>query len=145
MVAATSHIPQDGSITYGPENTVDGDLQTAWNSDAPGTEGRGETLTYRFAEPVDLKAVRFVNGYVKNDDVFTANHRARDLVIRADNSAQPVMLLDTGDEQEVAFDFGLTSKVEIEVLDIYPGDGFDRPELTADLAITEVAFLALQP
>lgn len=143
-VTASSHLEPAGDITYGPENVLDDDIATAWNSDAPNRDGRGETLTFRFSQPVNLQGLRFVNGYTKNPEIFTANHRIRDLVITADGRSQQVTLLDTGDRQEITVDFGLTSKVELEVMEIYPGAGFDNPALTADLALTEVSFLAVQ-
>lgn len=143
-VSASSHLPPAGAITYDPMNAVDGDRQTAWNSDSRQDQGRGETLTFRFSEPVDLKAVRFVNGYAKNADIYSANHRLKSVVVGTDQSSQMLTLLDTSDDQEITYDFGLTSKVVLEVLDVYPGDGFANPDLTADLAVSEVTFLAVQ-
>lgn len=144
LVMASSHLPPDGEITYDPGNTVDGDPTTAWNSDAPGTDGRGQVLTYRFTEPVDLRAIRIVNGYAKNPDIFAANHRLREVEVRTDAGAQRVSLLDTDEQQEITFDFGLTSKVVLEVVDVYTGDGFANPDLTADLALSEIGFVAIQ-
>ncbi len=143
-VVATSYLPPADAITYDPGNTIDGDPSTAWNSDSREADGRGETLTFRFSEPVDLKAVRFVNGYAKNAEIYEANHRLRSVVIGTDQSSQMLTLLDTSDAQEITFDFGLTSKVVLEVVDIYAGEGFANPDLTADLAISEVSFLAVQ-
>jgi hypothetical protein len=143
-VTASSSLAPDGSITYGPGNTVDGDLETAWNSDAPESELRGQRLTYRFTEPVDLEAIRFVNGYAKSAEIYVANHRIREVRIETDRVSQLVSLLDTSDSQEITFDFGYTSKVVLEVVEIFPGTGFDNPDLTADLALTEIGFLAVQ-
>ncbi len=143
-VAASSFLAAEGAITYEPLNTIDGDLQTAWNSDAGESDGRGQVLTYRFTEPVGLSAIRLVNGYAKGEDIFAANHRIKELEVRTDRGSQRVSLLDTSDEQEITFDFGVTSKVELEVIEIYPGDGFDDATLTADLALTEIDFLASQ-
>ncbi len=144
MVTASSHLPPANQIDYDPANTIDGDPGTAWNSDAQGTEGRGETLVFRFAEPVDLKVLRFVNGYAKSSGIFDANHRLRDVVVRTDQGARSLTLLDTSDPQEVGFDFGLTSKVIVEVVDVYTGTGFADSELTADLAVSEIGFVAIQ-
>jgi hypothetical protein len=141
-VVASSFLPPDGSITYEPANTIDDDLQTAWNSDTPDDDGRGQTLTYRFTEPVTITSIRFVNGYAKNDDVYGANHRIQDLVVHTDGGSRLVTLLDTPDHQEIAFEFGYTSKVTLEVQEIYPGDGFADTSLSADLALTEVEFVA---
>ncbi|MGI9595403.1 MAG: NADase-type glycan-binding domain-containing protein [Acidimicrobiales bacterium] len=143
-VEASSHLPPAEEVTYDPGNTIDRDPLTAWNSDSPEADGRGESLTFRFSEPVDLKGVRFIDGYAKNPEIFEANHRLRSVVVSTDQSNQMLTLLDTSDAQEIRFDFGVTSKVVLEVVDIYPGDGFANPELTADLAVSEVSFLAVQ-
>lgn len=144
MVAASSFLVPDGAITYAPSNTIDDDLETAWNSDAPTTDGRGELLTFRFTEPVDLTAIRFTNGYAKNPEIFAANHRIQQVWVRTDTTDQLVNLLDTSDEQEIAAEFGFTSKVILEVVEVFPGDGFADPTLTADLALTEIDFVAVQ-
>lgn len=144
-VTATSFLPPDGSITYGPANIVDDDLTTAWNSDVPDGDGRGQQVTFRFTTPVDLTAIQFVNGYAKSPEIFAANHRIRELRIQTDASTQLVTLLDTTDPQEISFDFGVTSKVVLEVLEVFAGEGFENPDLTADLALTEVDFVAVQP
>lgn len=144
-VTASSALAPVDAITYGPENLLDDDLATAWNSDAPEGDGRGETVTFRFTAPVDLTAIQFVNGYAKSPEIFAANHRVRELRIQTDTSTQLVTLLDTTDPQQIGFAFGVTSKVVLEVLDVFPGSGFDNPDLTADLALTEVDFVAVQP
>lgn len=143
-VEASSHLPPADGITYDPANTIDGDPLTAWNSDSPEADGRGESLTFRFSEPVDLKKVRFVNGYAKNPEIYAANHRLREVLVLTDRSERMLTLLDTSDPQEIGFDFGLTSKVRLEVVDVYTGDGFARPDLSADLALSEVSFVAVQ-
>lgn len=143
-VVASSHLPAAGAITYQPANTIDRDPSTAWNSNSPEGDGRGESLTFRFSEPVDLKGVRFINGYAKNQEIFAANHRLRSVLVHTDQSSEQLTLLDTHDPQEISFDFGLTSKVVLEVLDVYTGSGFADAELTADLALSEVSFLAVQ-
>ncbi len=144
VVAATSFLVPDGAITYDPTNTIDDDLQTAWNSDAGDTSGRGELLTFRFTEPIDLTAIRFTNGYAKNPEIFAANHRVQQLWVRTDAGDQLVNLLDTSTEQEITVDFGYTSKVVLEIVEVYEGLGFDDASLTADLALTEIDFVAVQ-
>lgn len=141
-VEASTTLASTEALTYGPRNTLDGDRQTAWNSDA--AESVGQVLTYRFAEPVELTAVRFVNGYAKDDDTFAANHRLKTVLVTTDQTAQSLTLLDTDDPQEISFDFGLTSKVELQVTEIFEGDGFITPDISTDLALTEIAFVAVQ-
>ncbi|MGH1488987.1 MAG: discoidin domain-containing protein [Acidimicrobiales bacterium] len=141
-VEASSFLAPAGDITYNPRNTLDGDPQTAWNSDAE--ELIGQTLTFRFAEPVELTALQFVNGYAKNDNIFASNHRLKSVLVTTDQSSESLTLIDDDGPQEISFDFGLTTKVVLEVTEIFEGEGFASPELNADLAVSEVAFVAVQ-
>ena len=142
-VEASSYLQPDGNITYDPDNAIDGDLDTAWNSASAPDDGRGQTMTFRFTEPIDLRKVSIVNGYAKDANIYDANHRIRDLIITTDTIRKTVSLFDSTDEQEIVFEFGFTSKVEIEVTDVFVGSGFSDPALTADLALTEISFFAL--
>lgn len=144
VVQASTFLPPADTITYDPENTIDGDENTAWNSDAPETDGRGEHLTFRFTEPVDLQAIRFVNGYPKTADIYAANHRVREVRVTTDSGSQTVNLLDTSDVQQITHAFGHTTKVVLEVIEIYPGSRSSNPAITADLALAEVSFVAVQ-
>ena len=142
--ATTALLPDGNEGSFGPNNTIDGDLETAWNSDARSSNGQGQVLTYRFSEPVDLKSIRFLNGSAQSPRAFAANHRIRELLVRTDSTSQAITLLDMRDEQEVTFEFGLTSKVEIEVIDFYQGDGFDNQGRQAELSLSEIQFIAVQ-
>jgi hypothetical protein len=138
--ASSTLAPFSDTLTYEVTNMLDGDPSTAWNSDAPDADGRGEVLTFRFTEPVELSAVRIVNGYAKSPDLFAANHRISRATVRTDNATTEIVLLDVIAEQEIALTVGPTAKLEIQVDDVFVGDGFDNPELTADLAVSEIEF-----
>jgi hypothetical protein len=138
--ASSTLAPVSDTLTYEVTNMLDGDTSTAWNSDAPGPDGRGEVLTFWFTEPVELRAVRIVNGYAKSPDLFAANHRISRATVRTDDATTEVVLLDVIAEQEIALTVGPTAKLEIQVDDVFVGDGFDNPELTADLAVSEIEF-----
>lgn len=144
IVTASSALADDDDLTYGAANTIDGDLTTAWNSDVPDGEVVGQSLVYRFVEPVDLRSIRFVNGYAKSDAVFSANHRIHRVEVTTDSGVRMLTLLDTADAQEITHDFGLTSKVSLEVVEVYEGSGFTDESLTSDLALTEISFVAVQ-
>ena len=131
--SATSTLPPDGELTYGPGNTVDGDLQTAWNH-GTGGDAAGEILRYDFANPVDLVTIGVVNGYAKSEELYAANHRLRDVVVRTDAGAFPLTLADTVSHQELTASFGITTSAEILVVTVYEGSDYD------DLAVTEVDF-----
>lgn len=146
-VAASSFGPpndQDGT-THGPDNLLDGDPATAWVS-APGSDqGRGETLTFRFTEIIDLQAIQFVNGYIDSEDRYRTNHRIRQMTVRTDSRAEPfvVLLLDIMESQDITADFGLTAKVEVEINDVFPASGAQAAS-GSGVALTEVSFLAVQ-
>jgi serine/threonine protein kinase len=134
-VSATSILPPDVSsgLTYDPSNAVDGDLSTAWSEGVRGN-GEGESLTFRFPEPVDLARIDIVNGYAKSPRLFQDNARVRDAVISTESGDLPVTLDDRTSTQRIEPPRGRTLFVRIRVGSVYRGSRFE------DLAITEVAF-----
>ena len=125
-------VPDEG-LSYGPDNTLDGDLATAWNDGAPGS-GVGERLTFAFDEPVELVSLEIVNGYAKSADLYAANARVREARIVTDEVTTDVELLDIISPQTIDGPFGTTGSVTIEVLSVYPGNRYE------DLAISEIVF-----
>ena len=67
---ASSFLAPAGSFTYGAENTIDGNPQTAWNHDnsSAGLAPEGQFLRYRFSSPVTLARIDIVNGYAAGRD-----------------------------------------------------------------------------
>lgn len=132
---ASSVLPPDGAITYGINNTLDKNPETAWNDGAAGT-GAGEKLTYRFDRPLQLVTVRLVNGYASTPELFKENARIRAAVLVTDAGRFPVTLPDVADRQDITMDFGRSASLVIEVVSVYPGTKYE------DLAVTEVEFLS---
>ncbi len=131
--SATSTLPDEAPYTYGIKNTLDGNLETAWNDGAPGA-GAGEKLTYRFRSPVDVKTIGLINGYASTPELFKQNARIRDMVVVTDFARFPVTLSDSLARQELNLAFGRTASVVIEIVSVYPGNRYD------DLALTEIDF-----
>jgi len=134
---ASSELPPENGLTYGIGNTLDGDTQTAWNSNGSqvGT-GVGQVLSYRFAGRVHLRRIELVNGYAKNDSVFRRNGRINAVAITTDAGTFEVSLEDSQQPQTVEQDFGVTKAVSLRVLSVYEGSKY------RDLGLTEIAFLA---
>lgn len=59
---ASSVFPTWRNITYGAENTLDGDTGTAWVENASGI-GVGEWLEHQFDSPQVVQEIQFYNGY----------------------------------------------------------------------------------
>ena len=51
-------------VTYVPANVIDGDVETAWRT--PG-DGRGESVTLIFDNPVNVVRIGLIPGYAKTD------------------------------------------------------------------------------
>lgn len=75
--------PQAGN-RYGPDNLFDGRLETAWVEGKAG-DGIGEWVLIETAAPIDIAGVQLLNGYHKNQTVFSRNGRVRGLVLVLSN------------------------------------------------------------
>jgi hypothetical protein len=138
QVRASSTLRPSEGRRYDAANTLDGDRTTAWNSDGKRVgDGIGVTLTYTFAQPVELRRVVVENGYAKSPDVYTWNERVRELEVDTGSSRDVFLISDKKEPQELDADFGTTSTVVLTIRAVYSGQKYK------DLAITEVSFFAL--
>jgi hypothetical protein len=141
--SATSVQKPDGGITYGVGNTLDGNPSTAWNSDgARDGRGPGITVTYRFAEPVNLRSITIRNGYQKvrpNDgvDLWTLNERIRQIQVVTDGGQWIWNLQDARKPQTLSQNFGRTTVVRLKIAQVYPSSKY------RDVAISEIGFTAM--
>ncbi len=65
-------------VTYVPANVIDGDVQTAWRT--PG-DGRDESVTLLFDNPIDVVRIGLIPGYAKTDPETGANRFLQDRII----------------------------------------------------------------
>jgi hypothetical protein len=77
-VAPPSKDAAGNTVTYLPKHVIDGDVETAWRT--PGN-GRGETLTLLFSDPIDVVQVGMIPGYAKIDPATSANRFLQDRII----------------------------------------------------------------
>jgi hypothetical protein len=77
-VAPPSQDAAGNTVTYLPNNVIDGDVDTAWRT--PGN-GHGDTLTLLFDRPVNVVQVGMIPGYAKIDPVTSANRFLQDRII----------------------------------------------------------------
>jgi hypothetical protein len=140
--SASSVQRPDGGISYDVANTLDGNPNTAWNSDgAKDGRGPGIALTYQFAGPVDLRSITIRNGYQKvrakdGVDLWPLNERVRQLEVITDTGTWTWPLSDTKDPQTLQQHFGRTRTVRLKIVQIYPSQKYK------DVAISEIAFMA---
>ncbi|MBI4943576.1 MAG: hypothetical protein HY830_22775 [Actinobacteria bacterium] len=142
---ASSEQDAEGSTSYGADNTLDGKVATAWNSDGKADgAGPGITLTYTFDAPVDLRSVSLTNGYQKviksngkNRDLYAANSRVKQVKVVTDGGEWTWTLQDARAPQTLRKEFGRTKTVTLEILSVYKGAKY------SDTAISEVSFTAV--
>jgi hypothetical protein len=138
--SASSVQRPEGGISYDPGNTLDGNPATAWNSDgAKDGSGPGITLTYTFADPVDLRSVTLFNGYQKvrtsdGVDLWPLNERIRQLELITQAGQWTWDLPDTREPQTLRRDFGRTASVTLKITRVY------RSKKYPDVAISEISF-----
>lgn len=120
--------------TFVAENTLDGNLKTAWNSNGTAGGGPGTTLTYRFAEPVRLGRVDLANGYQAGADEYVRNQRVKTLTVTTEGTQRTFNIGDSKGFQQLELDFGTTREVTLRIDETYPGSRYN------DIAISEVVF-----
>jgi serine/threonine protein kinase len=76
--APASHDASGNVVTYQPSNVLDGDVETAWRT--PGN-GKGESVTLIFDNPVDVTQIGLIPGYAKTDPQTGANRFFQDRII----------------------------------------------------------------
>lgn len=131
---ASSVLPPVPPATFVAENTLDGDLKTAWNSNGAAGAGAGATLTYRFAQPVRLGRIDLANGYQAGADEFARNQRVKTLTVTTDGAQRTFNIGDSKGFQQLELDFGTTSQVTLRIDETYAGSRYN------DIAISEVVF-----
>lgn len=124
------------AAAYGPEKLFDARKEFAWVEGNAATAGEGETLTFRFDQPVHVTAIQIWNGYQRSEEHFAANARVKSFAFGLDGGAMAEYALEDGTlPQKIT----LSAPVEGQVLtwriaDIFPGKKYK------DLAISELLF-----
>jgi hypothetical protein len=136
--ASSTLAPQNGR-DYKVGNVLDGNADTAWNSDGDKVgNGVGQQLTFTFARPTHLVRLDFINGYARNHTLFKENGRIRLIKITTAAGTFDGELADRETVQSLSQDFGTTTSVSITVVSIYPGSKYQ------DLGLTEAGFVELR-
>jgi hypothetical protein len=142
--SASSVQGREGGITYAAANTLDGNPNTAWNSDgARDGRGPGISLTYTFAAPVDLRSITVRNGYQKvrargKADLWRLNGRVKRFQVTTPTGQWTWDLADRRDPQTLQREFGRTTTVRLTIRQVYRSDKYP------DVAISEIAFTRVQ-
>jgi len=123
---------------YQAANTLDGNNDTAWNSDGKKVgRGVGIRLQWRFDRPQHIVQITVLNGWVhsrKFPTIFADNGRIKRVRVTTDTGSTDWALADSPRPQTLRMDLGTTGTVRFEVLEVYPGAKYP------DLALTGISF-----
>ncbi len=114
-------------VTYLPKNVIDGDVSTAWRT--PG-DGRGESVTLIFDNPIDVVRIGMIPGYAKTDPQTGVNRFFQNRIIKAVAYEIPGLpdTKQTFEPQPVPQLVPIrrtTSRITIRILDTTPPGGLD--------------------
>lgn len=76
----------DSTKTYKVEAVLDGNRETCWSEGVSGT-GEGEIIYIEFTTPVYVSEVGFLNGYMKDENVYNANGKIKRVGLDFDGDA----------------------------------------------------------
>jgi hypothetical protein len=130
------------SAAFGPENLIDGDTDTYWND--AGLRGEGATLTFRFAQPVQIFDIEIQN--LVDEVKFRRNYRIKSYVITVDDLPaveRTGMLDDNNTKQTIAIGSRDTRELVIRVTDTYPAQAVGDDPPFEELALQSVRFFGV--
>ena len=132
-VTATSEL-----TNFPATNLIDGNTATEWQVSNGGT---GASLTFTFAQPVELQAIQVQN--IVDPARFVRNFRVQGYRLKF-NDVTPVDtgdLADTLDPQSIAVSTIATTRVTLDVTSTYPATGdADNPPFN-ELGLAEITFI----
>jgi hypothetical protein len=130
---ASSVLPSSKTNFYEPSMMFDGNRATAWVEGEDG-DGIDETVTLHFGRERSLVGFEIINGYDKDQRIWAANSRARELeASTGDGQVQVITLKDVRGASRFDFDAPVdTSWLQLKIRSVYPGSKYK------DTAISEL-------
>ncbi len=120
--ASSVRAPID-QFSYGAQNIIDNDLETAW-VDGKDDEGHGEWIELDLSAPSEVALLEIFSGYQKTSSLYRQNHRPRTIEIRYDDTNTiEYELLDKYAANYIKLDTPInTDKIRITIKDTYGGN-----------------------
>ncbi|BBF45214.1 hypothetical protein lbkm_3976 [Lachnospiraceae bacterium KM106-2] len=83
-IKASSQLKSNGSISYGVNNLLDNDKNSAWVEGSNG-DGTGESLTISLSEEEEIRGIAIANGYQKSEELYGKNNSLASIEIEFSN------------------------------------------------------------
>lgn len=123
-------------------NLIDSNIDTYWNDES--ARGKDAQLTFRFARPVALSEIEFLN--LVDETKFKRNYRIQGYVIRVDDLEIEIAgrLEDTNERQLVKIASLETVELEILITSTYPAQAVGDAPPFDELALNAVRFFGTE-
>lgn len=125
------------AATYGPDNLIDGDLQTEWQ--AP--HGDGLTLTFRWQQPVRIQYIEIYN--IEDENRFLKNYRINGYTITVDDLPnvpyRSTLDDEAGGPQRIDIASIETTTLTLEILSEYASQAIEGQAFD-EIAVAEIKF-----
>lgn len=121
IIAASSFLPPDGDIGYGPDLVFDGDLSTSWTEAVAGP-GIGEFFILQLPHTFDFNELVISSGNLVSR-YFRDNSRIKTLRVSVAGNEFELSLSDEIGSQSLKLpDIVTTDYLRLTIVDIYPGE-----------------------
>jgi hypothetical protein len=125
------------AASYGPDNLIDGNLDTEWQA----THGDGLTLTFRWAQPVNIQYLEIYN--IADENRFFKNYRIQGYNITVDDlpgvTYRNTLKDQAGGPQQIDIASIETTTLTLEILSEYASQAIDGQAFD-EIALAEVKF-----
>jgi Ataxin-1 and HBP1 module (AXH) len=143
-ITSSSHLKDDGKITYVPGNIHDFDLFTAWVPDNKnGSIGRKINFHFKPFSP-RVNEIIIWNGYIKNTELWKANSRVAKFKMIVNGKSTAILeLKDVNNTQSFKInpiqstDSTKDLVLTLEIIEVYKGTKYD------DVVVSEINFNGL--
>lgn len=145
-VEASSVLYAKNGYPYGPELTIDGDLNSCWQEGAEGN-GEGEYIKYVLGSTYDLQYITIVNGQAKSEKKYYENGRIARLELRFANNQDDESAVNGGYYVEIPDEPGeyvlslvdVVNTSEVNTVYVYINEAYQGSKWS-DTCVSEVCF-----
>lgn len=130
------------AASYSASKLIDGDFNTEWQA----AHGEGLTLTFRWAQPVQIKYLEIYN--IQDETRFKRNYRINGYKITVDDlpgvENRQTLKDEAGGPQQIDIASIETTTLTLEILSDYPSQAVGGEVAFGEIAVAEIQFYGTQ-
>jgi hypothetical protein len=141
--SASSNLKPWRSVTYVPQNVLDGVAETIWCEGEKKGPGVGESITIRLSQTTQVAGFRIINGYPRlagaGEDRWEQNSRVRSFEVEfSDGRRMTWELEDIRDWQGIQFEPVTAAWVKFSIREVYYGSKWPNDTCVSELRVMEM-------